>query len=229
MDTIGRNGAGMIRAVLFDIDGTLIDSNDLHVDAWEKAFAEVDAAPGRNVIRGQIGKGGDNLVPTLLPEADEATQKKVASRHGAIFKAECLDRARAFPMATELLAHVRARGQRVVFASSATARELDRYIDRLDARALVNATVSIDDVARSKPAGDIFSVALDKLALPTEAVIAVGDTPYDARSAEKSGIPTVGVRSGGFDDAALREAGVVALYDDVAALLAGYADSPLAR
>ena len=218
-----------IRAVLFDIDGTLVDSNDMHVLAWEEAFAEVGAKFDRQTIHDQIGKGTDMLVPTLMPDADQETQDKLGKRHGDVFKARFLDEVKPFRGAHDLLARVHAAGQAVVLASSASAVELDHYLRLLDARELVSATTSADDVENTKPAPDIFAIALKKVApLSADEVLVVGDTPYDIEAAAKCGIATVALRSGNFADEALRAAGAVAFYDDAAALLASYEDSPLA-
>lgn len=218
-----------IKAILFDIDGTLVDSNDLHVLAWEAAFAGEGHRFDRQVLHDQIGKGADNLVPTLLPGSDEATAERLGDAHGAVFKDKYLATARPFPHARDLLAHAHAAGCKLVLASSASQAELDHYLDLLDARDLITATTSIDDVKNSKPAPDIFATALGKLdGIDARDVIAVGDTPYDVESAGKCGIATVGLRSGNFPDEALRTAGAAAVYDDVAALLAGYDGSPLA-
>jgi HAD superfamily hydrolase (TIGR01509 family) len=218
-----------IRAVLFDIDGTLVDSNDMHVLAWEEAFASVGASFDRQVIHSQIGKGTDMLVPTLLPDADKAMQEKLGEAHAHVFKTKFLPEVTPFAMARDLLARVHAAGQTVVLASSASAEELDHYLGLLDARDLVGATTSADDVANTKPAPDIFATALRKVApLSPDEVIVVGDTPYDVEAAVKCGISTVALRSGKFPDEQLRDAGAVALYDDVAALLADLDHSPLA-
>ena len=219
-----------IKAVMFDIDGTLVDSNDLHVLAWEEAFRGIGAEFSRQVIHDQIGKGTDMLVPTLLPDLDKAAQEKLGDAHGAIFKARFLDRVQPFAKARDLLVHVHAAGQRVVLASSASKEELDHYLDLLDARELVAATTTADEVVNTKPAPDIFATALKKLApLAPADVIVVGDTPYDIDAAAKCGVAAVGVRSGRFSDESLADAGAVALYDDVAALLVDYAGSPLGR
>ena len=219
-----------INAILFDIDGTLVDTNDMHVLAWEEAFAGVGATFDRQIIHDQIGKGTDMLVPTLLPDADEDQQDALGKRHGEIFKAKYLDTAKPFAQAHALLAHAHGLGQQVVLASSASEAELEHYIDLLDARDLIAATTSSDDVENTKPAPDIFATALKKLSgIEPGNVIVVGDTPYDIEAAAKCGIAAVAVRSGKFEDAQLQSAGAVAIYDDVAALLAGYAASPLGR
>ena len=219
-----------IKAVLFDIDGTLVDSNDLHVLAWEEAFDGVGVKFDRQIIHDQIGKGADMLVPTLLPETDEAQQKKLGDAHGEVFKSKFLEQVQPFTRARDLLVRVKRDGQRVVLASSASKAELDHYLDLLDARDLVSATTTSEDVENTKPAPDIFATAMKKIApLGADEVIVVGDTPYDIEAAGKCGVAAIGVRSGKFSDDVLLEAGAIALYDDVAALLADYDNSPLGR
>jgi HAD superfamily hydrolase (TIGR01509 family) len=218
-----------IKAVLFDIDGTLVDSNDFHVTAWEETFADVGAKFDRQVIHDQIGKGTDMLVPTLLPDTDDEGQKKLGEAHGETFKSKFLDEVKPFPMARELLQRVQQAGQQVVLASSASKAELDHYLDLLGVRDIVSETTSADDVENTKPAPDIFATALKKIApLTAEEVIVVGDTPYDIEAAKKCGIAAIALRSGKFPDEVLQQAGAIALYDDVAALLQDHEGSPLA-
>ncbi len=219
-----------IKAILFDIDGTLIDSNDQHVLAWEEVFRGEGATFDRQVIHDQIGKGADMLVPTLLPDTSEAARERMGDAHGEVFKAKFLREVKPFHKARDLLVRAHEAGRKVVLASSASKAELDHYLGLLDARDLVAATTSADDVENTKPAPDIFATALEKLApLGPGDVLVVGDTPYDIEAAAKCGIGTVALRSGKFSDEALREAGALRLYDDVAALLADYDDSPLNR
>jgi membrane protein len=218
-----------IRAVFFDIDGTLVDSNDFHVRAWDEAFRDAGHQFDRQSIHDQIGKGTDMLVPTLLPDLDEGAGEALGERHGELFKERYLAQVQPFPRARDLLARVHDSEQRVVLASSASKGELEHYLDLMNARELVYASTSADDV-ETKPAPDIFSVALNKVTpLSPDEVIVVGDTPYDVEAAGKCGIRTVALRSGKFPDEALHSAGAVAIYDSVAALLAGYDSSPLAN
>jgi len=219
----------VIRAVLFDIDGTLIDSNELHVEAWVQVFSEAGHAVEAPAIRQQIGKGGDNLVPTLLPDLSETEQEALADGHGRVFKQLFLSRARPFPDATALLKRAHDDGRKVVLASSASRAELDHYTDLLGVRDLLAASTSIDDVETSKPAPDIFAAALKKAGVAASEAVAVGDTPWDVQSAGDAGIGTVALLSGGFERAELEAAGADAIYEDAADLLAGYGDSPLAR
>ncbi len=219
-----------IKAILFDIDGTLVDSNDYHVAAWNEVFEHAGAHFTAEHIHDQIGKGTDMLVPTLLPGTDAAEQERMGDEHGTIFKSRFLDRVVPFAEARALLMRVADSGRRVVLASSASTDELDHYLDLLDVRGIVSVSTTSDDVEKTKPAPDIFAVALKKLAPLTPAeVIVVGDTPYDIEAAAKCDIRAVAVRSGKFDDDALTGAGAIALYDDVAALLADFENSPLDR
>ncbi len=219
-----------IKAIFFDIDGTLVASNDMHVLAWEEAFAEIGKSLDRQVVHDQIGKGTDMLVPSLLPDLDRSGQKKLGEAHDAVFKAKFLADAKPFPSAHDLLARAHGGGQQVVLASSASKTEVDHYLDRLGARDLVTATTSGDDVEDTKPAPEIFATALGKMqGIGAEEVIVVGDTPYDMQAANKCGIAAIALRSGKFPDDVLWNAGAVAIYDDAAALLAAYADSPLGR
>lgn len=219
-----------IKAILFDIDGTLVDSNDMHVLAWEEAFAEIGAHFDRQTIHDQIGKGTDMLVPTLLPDLDENAQERLGDAHSRIFKSRFLGQAKPFAHAHDLLAHAHSLGQQVVLASSASEAEIEHYLELLDARSLVTATTSSDDVERTKPAPDIFATALAKLpGISASEVLVLGDTPYDVEAAAKCGIAAVALLSGRFAGDVLNAAGAVAIYDDAAALLAAYADSPLGR
>jgi HAD superfamily hydrolase (TIGR01509 family) len=218
-----------IKAVLFDIDGTLVDSNDLHVLAWEEAFENAGYEFERQTIHDQIGKGSDMLVPFLLPESDEVSVKALGDRQGEIYQRKYLHDAKPFHGARDLLARARQSGQQVVLASSASQAEVDHYLELLDCRQLVVATTSADDVEHSKPAPDIFAMALKKVApLSASEVMVVGDTPYDVEAASKCGIAAIAVRSGKFSDDTLRNAGASAIYDDVASLLADFDGSPLA-
>ena len=219
-----------IKAVLFDVDGTLVDSVDLHAEAWVDAFREFGQDIPFATMRAQIGKGGDQLMPVFLtPEALAATGKALEARRGEIFKADYLPRARAFPDAAALLRRVGQAGLRRAFASSAKDEELaalKRIIglgeDRLEAE------TSSSDAEHSKPFPDIFEAALARLPgiTPAEAIV-IGDTPYDAEAAGKAGIRTIGMLCGGFPEAALRAAGCIAIYRDPAHLLAGFEASPL--
>ena len=220
----------MIKAIFFDVDGTLVDSNEQHVTAWHDAFEEQGLRVERDAIRGQIGKGGDLLVPALVPNASEDLSEALSDRHGTLFKGQHLDDVKPFPAAAALIRRVHESGRKVVLASSADAKEVEHYIQQLGIKDALHAMTTIDDAETSKPAGDIFAAALAKVKpLTPDEVIVVGDTPYDVEAASKCGIRTVAVRSGGFADDVLLGAGAIALYDDVAELLARFDESPLGQ
>jgi membrane protein len=208
-----------IDAVLLDIDGTLVDSNEFHVIAWHRAFQEANTRVAPELIQKQIGKGADMLIPALAPDLPQTTREAIAKRHGEIFKTEFLPQVEAFPSAHDLIAVLHRSGREVVLASSADQAEVDHYVQLLDVKDLLRATTSADDVENSKPAGDIFASALQKTSSKApDRAIAIGDTPYDAIAAAKCGIRTIAVRSGGFTDDELLAGRPIALYEDVSDL-----------
>lgn len=212
-----------IKAVLFDVDGTLIDSNDLHAEAWAEAMAGFGQPVPVPEVRGQIGKGGDNLLPALLSaewiqEHGEALEKA----RGELFKADYLSRVRPFPKVCELFERLKADGKTIVIASSGARAEVDHHLETLGVGDLVDGSTSKDEVEHSKPDPDIFAAALKKAGVGADAAVVVGDTPYDVEAAKKIGLRTIAVRAGGFDEGALREAGAAELWDDIADILANY-------
>ena len=209
-----------IDAVLLDIDGTLVDSNEFHVVAWHRAFADAGLAIEPTRIRKQIGKGADMLIPALAPDLSAQKQALIAQRHGDIFKTEFLSRVQAFPCAVDLIANLHRSGREIVLASSADRAEVDHYVELLGVKEMLRATTSADDVDRSKPAGDIFAGALQKTSAKTPGqAIAIGDTPYDVIAAAKCDIRTIALRSGGFSDEELLSSHPLAIYEDVSDLL----------
>jgi HAD superfamily hydrolase (TIGR01509 family) len=221
----------LLKAVIFDIDGTLVDSVDLHARAWQEAFREF----GREVefarVRHEIGKGGDQLLPVFFSEGElERFGEEMEKYRGELFKREYLPRVRAFPGVRELLERVRSEGLRVALASSAKEDELKVYKEIADIADLVEEETSKDDVDRSKPHPDIFAAALKQLGdVRADEAVVVGDTPWDAKAAGKIDLRTVGVLCGGFPEQELRDAGCFRVYRDPADLLARYDESPLAR
>ncbi len=220
----------MIKAVIFDVDGTLVDSVDLHARAWQEAFAHFGKHFDFERVRSQIGKGGDQLMPVFLSEEElEEFGEELEEYRGELFKREYLPLVKAFPAVRELFRRVKDEGLSVALASSAKGDELKTYKKLARIEDLVEEETSSDDAEKSKPHPDIFEAALEKLedVRPAEAVV-VGDTPYDAEAASKAGIKTVGLLSGGFPEEDLRAAGCVRIYRDAADLLANYDTSPLA-
>jgi len=214
------------KAVILDVDGTLVDSNDAHTHAWVEALA----AHGHRVpfaeVRPLIGMGGDKLLPRVAGIAEESPEgQAISERRSEIFKGRYLPRLRAFPQTRALLERMREEGMKLVVASSARADELRPLLEVAGASGLVEGTTSSDDADRSKPDPDIVQAALVKTGhLPGE-VLMIGDTPYDLEAARRAGVGLIGLRSGGWRDDAFP--GAVAVYDDPADLLASYDASPL--
>jgi HAD superfamily hydrolase (TIGR01509 family) len=218
-----------VRAVLFDVDGTLVDSNEAHVDSWAVAFREAGHPQEVDDIRRQIGKGGDLLVPSLFPQANEAQRKAISDAHGRHFKSAYFDHVKPFPDARALLERVKQSGRTIILASSAKKDEVEHYVRLLEAEDLIDAVTSIDDVDASKPEPDVFEAALDKAGVGPDAAIVVGDTIYDVDAARRVGVATVAVTSGPYDRAQLKDAGALAVFVDVGDLLAGFERSPLSE
>ncbi|HET7755192.1 MAG TPA: HAD family hydrolase [Anaeromyxobacteraceae bacterium] len=219
----------MIRAALFDIDGTLIDTVDLHAAAWQQAFEHFGVAVSYDEVRSQIGKGGDKLIPVFLsPEEEERFGPDLEEYRNGLYLREYLPLAVPFPGARELLERVAGAGIAVALASSCKKAELEHNLRLVGIEQLVSAAVTSDDIEESKPEPDVFEAALDKLGVEGQAALAIGDSPYDATAAARAGVRTIGLLCGGFPAEALRDAGCIALYEGPADLLLRFDASPLA-
>jgi membrane protein len=216
------------RAILFDLDGTLIDSNNAHVEAWHRVFASHGFQFSRTEIHAQVGKGGDNLVPSLLPDLPAKSQKCLAEAEGELYRREFMRHVEAFEGASEILKRLAERGHSLFFASSASRAEVDHYIDLLDADGVISGATSKDDVRHSKPCPDIFSAALRLTGEAPARAMVIGDTPYDILAAARAGIEATAVLSGGFTREELASSNPVAIYETVAELERDYDQSPLA-
>ncbi|HEX6376332.1 MAG TPA: HAD family hydrolase [Allosphingosinicella sp.] len=201
------------RAALFDVDGTLVDTNDLHAAAWREAFLHFGLDQPVEAIRRQVGKGGDNLIPALFPDLPKAPQGEIEQFRSGLFKRDYLSRATPFAGVRPLFERLAGDGVTIVLASSSDAEEVAFHLGLIDCADLVAATTSKDDVDRSKPCPDIFAAALAKAALGVDEAAAVGDTPWDAIAATRLGLRIIGMRCGGFPDPALAAAGACELYD----------------
>ena len=219
----------MLKAVIFDIDGTLVDSVDLHARAWQDAFRKYGHDVAFADVRQQIGKGGDQLIPVFLtPQQQRQYGKQLEEDRSHIWKSQYMHRVRPFPRVRELVQRILNDGKQIALASSAKADELEFYKRLAKVDDLIKKETSSDDAERSKPYPDIFQAAMAKLhGVEASDAIVIGDSPYDAEAAGKIGIRSIGVRSGGFPDEQLRAAGYVSIYDDCAHLLANYDESPL--
>jgi HAD superfamily hydrolase (TIGR01509 family) len=216
-----------IHGVILDVDGTLVDSNDAHAKSWVDAMAEHDYIVPFEKVRRLIGEGGDKVLPeTIGIQAESEKGKQISSRRGEIFKERYLPSVRAFPSAQKLLDHMRTRGLKLAVASSAKPDELRALLQIVGAADLIEEKSSSKDVKNSKPDPDIMHVTMEKIGLPADEVVMLGDTPYDIESARKVGVGTIALRCGGWQDRDLAKA--LAIYTDAADLLSHYDTSPLA-
>jgi len=229
VQTAPQSSFRMTRAVIFDVDGTLIDSNDLHTQCWLETFRHFGLNFAYDQVRSQIGKGGDQLLPTLLPSAVlEQQQQAISDYRDDLFKRNYLSRVKPFPAVKALFERVRSEGAVIVLASSGLQVEVDQHVEMLGIGDLITAATTSDDAESSKPEPDIFQAALQRL--PGDArsdVWVVGDSPFDAQAAGKAGLRTIGLLCGGFSEPVLRGAGCVAIFQSPQHLLANYDASPL--
>ncbi|HXR75963.1 MAG TPA: HAD family hydrolase [Bryobacteraceae bacterium] len=222
----------MAEAVIFDIDGTIVDSVDFHAKAWQEAFRHFGHEIRFDAIRSQIGKGGDQLMPEFLdPDELGAKGNQIEEFRGKLFKEKYLPRIKAFPGVRPLFEKIKANGQKLALASSAKKDELGAYERIANIEDLVQVETSSGDAEKSKPHPDIFEAAIQRLKEPVsrENIVVVGDSPHDAEAAGRANLRTVGVLCGGFPERVLREAGCIAIYSGPEELLQRYDESPLAR
>jgi HAD superfamily hydrolase (TIGR01509 family) len=217
----------MLKAVIFDIDGTLVDSVDLHAQAWKEAFKQFGKDVPYQQVRHQIGKGGDQLMPVFFSREElEEFGAEMEEYRSKIFKRDYLPRVRAFPSVRELFLKIEDDGKRIALASSAKKEELEVYKKIAHIEDLIEEEASADDADRSKPHPDIFEAALKQLGdISVDETVVIGDTPYDAEAAGRLRLRTIGVRCGGFPEEELLAAGAISIYDDPADLLAHYDES----
>jgi HAD superfamily hydrolase (TIGR01509 family) len=207
----------MAKAVVLDVDGTLMDTNYLHVEAWARAFEEVGHRVPRVLLHRQVGKGSDLLISEFVE--DEEAAERIDELHSE-FYAELQEHGHPLPGAKELIPSLRGRGYEVWFVTSAKDEELEHHMQELEAEGEISGVVNSSDVENSKPAPDIFELTLERVGASPDETVAVGDAVWDVEAADGAGIRTVAVLTGGaFSEGELKEAGAVAVFQDCAALL----------
>jgi HAD superfamily hydrolase (TIGR01509 family) len=217
-----------IRAVLLDVDGTLIDSNDAHAHAWVDVGRKFGHAIAFDDVRRKIGMGGDRVLPQLTGLQEESDEgARMLERRGEIFRSRYLPSLKAFPNARKLLERLKDDGLQLVVATSASESDLGALLEQAGLDDLLTRSVNSDDAESSKPAPDIVEAAVEEAGVDAAACVMIGDTPYDVGAARRAGVPIIGVRCGGWSEDELD--GAAEVYDDVAALLAAYDRSLLGR
>ena len=210
---------------ILDVDGTLVDSNYQHALAWFRAFREHGVTPPIWRVHRHIGMGGDQLVAAVAgDEVEEAHGESIREAEKRLY-GELVGEVCAFEGASDLIARLADRGHEVVLASSAKEDEVERYVELLGAGEQISSFTTSDDVERTKPEPDLIAAAIDR-AEGSDAVM-VGDSTWDIEAAERAGIPTVAVLTGGFSAAELTEAGAVAVFESLPELLGEIGSTPL--
>jgi phosphoglycolate phosphatase-like HAD superfamily hydrolase len=216
------------KAVLLDIDGTLIDSNDAHASAWVEAGREFGYDIAFDRVRWLIGMGGDKVLPELTGlEEDSEKGKKILERRGEIFREEYLPKLKPFDGAHELLVRLRADGYKLVVATSASEEDLEALLKQGGLDDVIQKATSSDEADESKPAPDIIQAALKKGKVGPDEAFMLGDTPYDITAARRANVDAIAVRCGGWEDEELH--GAIAIFDDPKDLLGHYSASPFGR
>ena len=219
---------GQFKGILLDIDGTLVDSNDANARCWMEALQAHGVEVNYIKLREGIGMGGDNFLPKLANIKAESEQgKAISETRSQILKSKYMPGLKAFPQVKDLLTRLHDDGYKLVVATSAKPDEAEALLALTGARELIEETATTEDAKNSKPDPDILHAALQKCGLSADEVVMLGDTPYDVEAAQKAGIRSIGVRSGGWTAPDLK--GALAVYNDPADLLAQYAQSPLGK
>jgi HAD superfamily hydrolase (TIGR01509 family) len=218
----------MVKAVLLDVDGTLIDSNDAHARAWVDVGDELGYEIEFGQVRWLVGMGGDRVLPQLTGLQEESAKgRKLLDRRGEIFRERYLPRLCAFDGTHELLERMRADGLTLVVATSAGERDLKALLKQARLDYLIDESASSDEAESSKPAPDIVMAALEKSGAAAADAVMLGDTPYDVKAARRAGVRVIGVRCGGWNDKEL--IGAAEIYENPADLLLKYEQSLLSR
>jgi HAD superfamily hydrolase (TIGR01509 family) len=218
----------LLQGVIFDIDGTLVDSNDAHAHSWADTFAEAGYEVPFDVVRPLIGMGADKLLPKTIDVTHDSDEgKKLLARRSEIFQEKYLPRLKPLPGSRALVLRVRADGLKAIVATSAKEDELKGLLQAATVNDLMEEKATASDAKRSKPDPDIVEAAVGQSGIGKANLIMIGDTPYDVEAATRAGVKCIGFRSGGWNDDSLKDA--VAIYDGPADLLAHYDASPLGR
>ncbi|HMA20279.1 MAG TPA: HAD family hydrolase [Gemmatimonadaceae bacterium] len=217
----------MLRGVIFDVDGTLADSNDAHARSWVDTLREAGYDVPFDVIRPMIGMGGDKLLPSATGiESDSELGQRLSRRRWALFQRDYLPALEPMPGARELVQRMKSDGLELIVATSASGNEVGALLDAANVADLMQEKTTSSDAAESKPDPDIVQAAIRKSGIDPDDLIMLGDTPYDVQAAIGAQVKLVGLLCGGWTMEEL--SGAVAIYDDPKDLLKWYDQSPFA-
>jgi HAD superfamily hydrolase (TIGR01549 family) len=212
-----------LTSFIFDIDGTLVDSNDLHVQSWDRAFRHFGKSIPIEALREQIGKGSDQYLPEFLTANEiERFGKELDDYRSEIFRTDFLPKVKPFPKVRELFERIKKDGKAIVLASSGKQKDTEHYVKLLEIEKFIDGCTSGDEARQSKPKPDIFTACIDKFELARRETIVIGDTRFDVEAAARAGLRTIGVSCGGTNANILRAAGAIEVYNDPEDLLVNY-------
>jgi HAD superfamily hydrolase (TIGR01509 family) len=219
-----------IKAVLCDLDGTLLDSNAFHAESWQRTLEHFGFPAEFEAVVKQIGKGGEYLLPNFVPEDKlPSVEKEIKAFRKKLFHREYIDRIVPFADARRLLERMRQHGLRIAVATSSEKEDLEAFKTILKIHDLIEEDATADDADKPKPEPDIFQAALQLLEVKPDEALALGDTPWDVEAAAKAGVRTVAVQSGGWRKEQLEAAGALAVYVDVADIVRNFDSSPFVK
>jgi HAD superfamily hydrolase (TIGR01509 family) len=205
----------MRRAFIFDVDGTLVDTTELHVKSWIRAFKESGFEVRAEDVRAQIGRRALEIAGTLVPDLSKDELIRIVDAKWRIFK-EYFDKIRVFPKTRELFLLLDKKGIKTALATSTIRRDANFYVELLGLKDLVRAIVTAEDITRSKPDPEIFLKAATLLGVKPGEAVAVGDSPHDMKAATSAGMLSIGVLTGGYTRDVLLAAGADKIYLDIA-------------
>jgi HAD superfamily hydrolase (TIGR01509 family) len=218
----------LLKGVIFDIDGTLVDSNDAHAKSWVDTFAEAGYDVPFDVVRPLIGMGADKLLPKTIGVSNESdVGKRLIKRRSEIFTERYLPHLRPLKGSRQLVLRVRSDGLKAIVATSAKDQQLKGLLKAAQVQDLMEEKATSSDAKRSKPDPDIVHAAIEESEIPATELVMIGDTPYDIEAATKAKVRTIAFRSGGWPDADLK--GAAEIYDGPADLLANYGSSLIGK
>jgi len=218
----------LLKGVIFDVDGTLVDSNDAHAQSWVDTFTEAGYDVPFEKVRPLIGMGADKLLPrTVGISRDSDEGKKLVERRGEVFRSTYLPHLRALPGARDLVLRVKHDGLKAIVATSAKDKELKGLLKAAHVEDLMEEKATASDAKHSKPDPDIVEAAIEESDIPSQQLLMIGDTPYDIEAAGKAGLRTIAFLSGGWKEKELK--GAAEIYDNPADLLAHYDSSLIGK
>lgn len=204
----------MIKAFIFDIDGTLVDTAQLHINSWIRAFKEFGLDIPSDKIQSQIGRRATEIAEAIVPKNKQDEVASIVEKKRLVFR-EYYPKIKPFPMVKELFELLNKNGIKLALATSTTRRDAEFYTEILSIENLVGATITAEDIEHSKPNPEIFLKAARRLEIDPGESVCVGDSPHDMAAAKNAGMLAIGVLTGGYTRKELQETGADEIYRNI--------------